>query len=388
MRQLSKLLIKYLKRFNKRYTVNQQDPAFGEFQGMIKEALFGVGLGTIIKGATKIGAGVAAPIAWGIKGTSAVARPILSVAGKAASMGVKGVNSAMGLATKPMVAAGKAAFGTTAALGAAGVGATGKVLGAVGSGVVAPGARAYGRMLQRSPIMGTLGTAYTGSVGAGAISKYRGTNYLNSSLKNTRYQGYKNRMYKAGSEMDNNTVEKTGSAAEIAKNVLGYGGKTPSLLGLLVAGAIPVGLATIAAPSLRTSGEKLNRHFYGVSDRINAEDEVAKKELGMSAMHHMDSELAGMQANRIKMRDLPILEQNFQSIMQSDPLVSELISINPDSAARLRETYDTVYRYAPDLATNRLAASAILREAAMSPDGGLDYQTVKLLADTQKSIGG
>ena len=60
--------------------------------------------------------------------------------------------------------------------------------------------------------------------------------------------------------------------------------------------------------------------------------------------------------------------------------------------AKLKETMhntlDTVYSFAPAIATNKAALRSILREAATSPEGGLSFQTIKHIADAQKTIVG
>ena len=71
--------------------------------------------------------------------------------------------------------------------------------------------------------------------------------------------------------------------------------------------------------------------------------------------------------------------------MKSDPT---LMSAFKDKKSRkiMDQTANAVYDFSPSLAKNERAMQSILTEAVTSPEGGLSFQTLKSLAETQKFI--
>jgi len=69
----------------------------------------------------------------------------------------------------------------------------------------------------------------------------------------------------------------------------------------------------------------------------------------------------------------------FQQVLKEDETVS---SANKNDMA---DAFETMRRFAPTLATDKHATKAFLREAATS-GGGLNYNTIKLLAEAERAI--
>jgi hypothetical protein len=342
----------------------------------------------LLSGAFQLGKFVGKPLELGIRGAGAVAQPIISGVGA----GVRGVGNVANWGINNLVTpvVTKGLKGTAGVLGAAGAGAAGTAS-SVGSGLIsgvgAPIAKGITNAFARNPISSTV-TAGLG--GMGLMDLYRknvGRNFTNSSQNLMPYEMKKRMFTKAGSDMSNNEMKKIEKVASIlasAKKLVNYGDPAPSLLGLAAMGGIGYALK----PTLETAGQSLQRMVFPVSERIRADEEIAKKQVGMIAAHQADAAL-GQYASQIKeMRDMPMLESNLEYMVQKDPIINDVVSQDLSKQDELRETLQTVYKFAPDIATNRQAAQSILREAAMSPDGGLNYNTIKLISDAQKSISG
>lgn len=83
---------------------------------------------------------------------------------------------------------------------------------------------------------------------------------------------------------------------------------------------------------------------------------------------------------------LSITRKNILSALKKeDPIIGRgLASATGDRI--VTDAMKTVNTFAPTLATDKNTMKAVLREALTSPDAGLSYQTIKQLADTQRSI--
>jgi len=70
--------------------------------------------------------------------------------------------------------------------------------------------------------------------------------------------------------------------------------------------------------------------------------------------------------------------QIFNQIVQQDPILSEA---DPEV---LRQSFATMARFAPTLASDPYAAQSFLREA-VTTGGGINYNTIKLLAEAERA---
>ena len=348
------------------------------------------GLFNIGRHAYNIGSKALAPLDWAATGLRYAATPATWALGK----GLKGAGAVAGKAADHVINPALMTAGGLALKGGAlaaplAVGAGGRVIKSGLSNVVAPTARWYGRRLKNSPIS-TVAT--TGFAGMGVKDIYR-TNkmrpFTTGPQAKSAYSNTREQFNKVGMDMHTHTLprtertEKTASLLGAAKKVVNYGGSGPSILGYGVLAALPV----LAAPTLQGLGESMKRTVFPLDARINAEEEVAKKQLSMATEQQMSQTLLNQREQGRRAQDIPLLEGHINYLVHNDPVINEFALQDPRKIDNIRETLHTVYNFAPDIAINRQAAQSILREAAAAPDGGLNYNTVKLLSEAQKSVG-
>lgn len=82
----------------------------------------------------------------------------------------------------------------------------------------------------------------------------------------------------------------------------------------------------------------------------------------------------------------PKRKQLFESVLRSDPVISDAIERNPDAAKTLVEAYTTMVRFAPGLALDVNAVRSFLREAVVGGTSGVNYATIKSLIETEKAL--
>jgi hypothetical protein len=87
-------------------------------------------------------------------------------------------------------------------------------------------------------------------------------------------------------------------------------------------------------------------------------------------------------ADTVKRRvyDEPRWSRNFNEVVKGDPMLAQIHAQNP---ATLGDAFESVKRFSPTLARDRLGTRNLLRHVAMS-GGELDHSTMKMLAETEK----
>ena len=73
------------------------------------------------------------------------------------------------------------------------------------------------------------------------------------------------------------------------------------------------------------------------------------------------------------------------TLVRTDPVLSDAVERHPDSKSLIRESYGTMERFAPTLSLDINAVRSFLREAVLG-GSGVNYATIKNLVDTEKSI--
>lgn len=73
------------------------------------------------------------------------------------------------------------------------------------------------------------------------------------------------------------------------------------------------------------------------------------------------------------------------TLVRTDPVLSDAVERHPDSKVLIRESYGTMERFAPTLSLDINAVRSFLREAVLG-GSGVNYATIKNLVDTEKSI--
>lgn len=81
----------------------------------------------------------------------------------------------------------------------------------------------------------------------------------------------------------------------------------------------------------------------------------------------------------------PRRKRLFESIVRSDPVVSDAVSRNPHATKTLVEAFQTMVRFAPSLSLDVNAVRSFLREAVVGGAAGVNYATIKSLIETEKA---
>lgn len=94
---------------------------------------------------------------------------------------------------------------------------------------------------------------------------------------------------------------------------------------------------------------------------------------------------SGFKALQSLLSSDPKRKKILESVLRSDPVVSDAIKRNPKAQEGLLEAYGTLVRFAPNLSMDVNAVRSFLREAVLS-GGGVNYATIKNLAETEKAV--
>jgi hypothetical protein len=78
--------------------------------------------------------------------------------------------------------------------------------------------------------------------------------------------------------------------------------------------------------------------------------------------------------------DEPTWRKNYSQVVKEDPLLSETHKQSPEVLAN---AFETIKRFSPSLAKDRLATRSLLRHVTMT-GGEMDFATMKMLAETEK----
>lgn len=139
-----------------------------------------------------------------------------------------------------------------------------------------------------------------------------------------------------------------------------------------------------------TLSYRVNRALHGLTDRIRADEQFGEafaKQLGStSASELVDAtkDIVGKAYSSAKdtLTLSPTRTAIFETLRAEDPDLA-----SADSNA-LSEAYHTMTRFAPTLSTDKNAVKSFLRTVATSPEGGTDFNTIKLLAEAENAIHG
>jgi hypothetical protein len=300
------------------------------------------------------------------------------------------INSTLGA-----LASGGTSVATTVGGGAlaAGGGLAGGIAREIGGGVVMPALRGIGGALQKNPISTSGKLLFGGMMVPEVANNFSGSRYFPRMARPTEQTlsadfGRKmdptawlekrneeepmtyGRLRKPLSELEK-TAAKIPPPATIADQAMKVTGM--------------IGLSALFGPTIKTLGEKMQKKVFGVSDRLNAEDEIQKARL-KALGEFMASEEVKEQKRKAKEKNvLPAMNVVLDHLKKNDKHISEAWK-DPTLKAVINQTAHTVYSFAPDVSRDPRAMRSILREAVTSPDGGLSFQTVKQIAETQKFI--
>lgn len=161
----------------------------------------------------------------------------------------------------------------------------------------------------------------------------------------------------------------------------------------------PIGLGAAALGTLGLMGDKApsaasntisyrtNRGLFGLMDRVRADEEFGgslAKGLGSAAADSIaglarDVASKGVDTLKDSLSLSPIRHQIFNSLRKEDDILADA------DMKTLQEAYHTMAKIAPTLSTDKNAVKSVLRSAVMS-GGGLDFSTIKGIADAEKAV--
>lgn len=94
---------------------------------------------------------------------------------------------------------------------------------------------------------------------------------------------------------------------------------------------------------------------------------------------------AGFDSLRSSLSHDPKRAALVQSVLKTDPVLSDALKRHPETKRMVDESYSTMVRFAPTLSMDVNAVRSFLREAVLG-GSGVNYATIKNLVDTEKSI--
>jgi hypothetical protein len=168
-----------------------------------------------------------------------------------------------------------------------------------------------------------------------------------------------------------------------AKKV-GLGAGAAGLLGL---GAVGLGGLLGGDRPGDTISYRVNRGMHGLLDRIRADEQVGEsfaKGIGSGAAESLmgltkDIITKGYEGMKDTLTLSPVRKRIFGVLKKEDDI------INMADNKTLMEAFHTMSKVAPTLSTDKNAVKSVLRMAATS-GGGLDYTTIKGIADAEAAV--
>jgi hypothetical protein len=168
----------------------------------------------------------------------------------------------------------------------------------------------------------------------------------------------------------------------------------PKRVGLGVGAAGLLGLGAVGMGGLLggdrpgdTISYRVNRGMHGLLDRIRADEQVGEsfaKGIGSGAAESLmgltkDIITKGYESMKDTLALSPVRRKIFSVLKKEDDI------INMADNKTLMEAYHTMSNVAPRLSTDKNAVKSVLRMAATS-GGGLDYTTIKGIADAETAV--
>lgn len=182
-----------------------------------------------------------------------------------------------------------------------------------------------------------------------------------------------------------------GLSLQFAKDLFSGLAKPKTIIPLALGGAAlgTVGLLSAAggeAPG-KTLSYRVNKGLHGLLDRIQA-DEAAGGAFAKTLGSGMGESMVGLTRDIVSkgyetIKDQLMLSPTRHKIF--DALKKEDMDIGNADNKTLMEAYHTMTNIAPILSTDKNAVKSVLRLAATS-GGGLDFMTIKGIADAENSI--
>ena len=146
---------------------------------------------------------------------------------------------------------------------------------------------------------------------------------------------------------------------------------------------IGIGLTAGAAKDpLNTASYMLNKNLFGLTNRVRADEEIAKRMVGNVG------DLANKAVNKLigeagkkyeEMKRMPKQRAALENLLENDEVISRA---DPSHVAEL---YNTMKDVAPKMTTHREAVRAFLRQG-LAHEGGLDPMSLGSLAQAEQRL--
>jgi hypothetical protein len=164
---------------------------------------------------------------------------------------------------------------------------------------------------------------------------------------------------------------------------------------LSVLPAVTVGAAggALLKPSFEAMGHNLLnlipekfRHAQHVNEEAKSLATARGSTLGTAEaeniiMGHTQKQRTKLYANELA----PARAAIVKALEKEDSIIAKGMATDQGKKV-VKDSLDTLSTFAPSLAVDKKTVQSVLREALTSPEGGLSYQTIKQIADTQNSI--
>lgn len=202
---------------------------------------------------------------------------------------------------------------------------------------------------------------------------------------------------KQASEKSNETFNEFKKEREKVAALVPIQNLVPSIIAGTAAaegiGSIGKGIGGITSPITDVIGYKLFKKFFPGPEGMVEYTRAPEKALEMAA-GTMGKSLGQTAAEGIQQFIGSVIGKNEQ-IINSSPrrkmilhqLRQEDDTIKSMPVKTVMEAYHSMSKIAPRLSTDKNAVRSFLRSVAVSPEGGIDWNTMKGLADAEVSVG-
>jgi len=158
--------------------------------------------------------------------------------------------------------------------------------------------------------------------------------------------------------------------------------------GLLIGGSL-LGIGALGEPVLSAAGQKIRKAIYpSITDRVKADEEAVtsfSKEVGKRVGEKTVNLFADMLSKTVQAPVNAFQRQAQRSVFET--LKTEDDVLAQADPQQLLETFHTMVRFAPTLATDKNAVKTFLRESALYGTGP-NFVGIKQLADAESAVTG
>ena len=141
----------------------------------------------------------------------------------------------------------------------------------------------------------------------------------------------------------------------------------------------------LVSPVMNTIGTKIQNKMFGTTGGAAALDEYSRQRAKTLAKLEAVNQLQAAELERTRKQVAPQMVAMYNVLKKEDKDIGAAAK-DTQLQSVMHHTMNTVSTFAPSIATDPRALQSVLREAISSPEGGLSFQTIKHLSETQKFI--